>query len=246
MADADRTWTISKRIGRFAGDRRVIVLLVVGAAFLFGRAWLAENPQHDPWAPLDLRDPPGWTTENKLVALRDDPDACRAVLERSDVTFTALEPAGEGPCRREDRTVLGDLPLSPAPPPTTCPVGIAMELWMRDVVQPAAQERYGSAVAEVEHFGSFSCRRLYGRGSGPWSEHATGNAIDIAAFVLDDGTRISVLGDWEGEDNGAAFLREARDGACGLFGTVLSPEYNEAHRDHFHFDMAGRSFGVCR
>ena len=81
------------------------------------RSWLAEHPEHDPWAPLDLRDPPGWATETKLIALREDAPACRAVLERSAITHDVLEPAGEGACRREDRTRLTDYPLSPNTPP---------------------------------------------------------------------------------------------------------------------------------
>lgn len=228
-------------------DGPVITLFILGALFLAVRGWLAENPQHDPWAPLNLNDPPGWATARKLSALRQDPEECRAVLARSGVAFTALPSAGEGECRREDRTVLGDAPLSPNPPPTTCAVGAALVLWLRQGVQPAAEEVLGTAVSRVEHFGAFSCRRLYGRSEGGWSEHATGNAIDIAAFVLSDGRRISVLRDWDGEDEEAAFLHRARDEACRVFGTVLSPDYNAAHADHFHFDQAARGFGgVCR
>lgn len=228
-------------------DGPVITLFILGALFLAVRGWLAENPQHDPWAPLNLNDPPGWATARKLTALRQDPEECRAVLARSGVAFTALPSAGEGECRREDRTVLDDAPLSPNPPPTTCAVGAALVLWLRQGVQPAAEEVLGTAVSRVEHFGAFSCRRLYGRSEGGWSEHATGNAIDIAAFVLSDGRRISVLRDWDGEDEEAAFLHRARDEACRVFGTVLSPDYNAAHADHFHFDQAARGFGgVCR
>ncbi|MCH2487113.1 MAG: extensin family protein [Erythrobacter sp.] len=237
---------ISTRIGRFAGDRRVIGLLLVLAAFIGGRAWLAEHPEHDPWAPLDLRDPPGWATTMKLQALRDDVPACRAVLERSDVVFTALDAQGEGACARPDRTRLDDYPLSPASPPTTCPVAIAMQIWRTDTLEPAAQDIFGSKLQRLEHLGAYSCRRLYGRDSGAWSEHATGNAIDIGAFVLEDGTRISVLGDWEGDDDQARFLRRARDGACNAFATTLSPDYNAAHADHFHLDMSPRWSGVCR
>ena len=114
-------------------------------------------------------------------------------------------------------------------------------------MQPAARDIFGQEVARIEHFGSFSCRRLYGRDEGPWSQHATGNAIDIAGFVLADGTRIAVVNDWQGEGEKARFLREVRDGACRAFGTVLSPDYNEAHRDHFHLDQEARGLGgVCR
>ena len=50
----------------------------------------------------------------------------------------------------------------------------------------------------MEHYGSYSCRRLYGRSEGAWSEHASANAVDIAGFRLADGRRVSVLGDWQG------------------------------------------------
>lgn len=223
------------------------MLLVVFALLIAGKVWLHEHPQHDPWAPLDLRDPAGWATAAKLRALEGDVDACRAVLTRSEVSFTALPPQGEGECPRPDRTVLDRYPLAPRPPPTTCAVAIALELWKRDSLTPEAEQIFGQGVARVEHLGSYSCRRIYGRQSGQWSEHATGNAIDIAAFVLNDGTRISVLGDWNGPNaKKALFLRQVRNGACRDFSTVLSPEYNAAHRDHFHLDMSGGWGGVCR
>lgn len=83
-------------------------------------------------------------------------------------------------------------------------------------------------------------------GATPWSEHASGNAVDIAALVLADGTRISVLGDWNGENpDKALFLRQVSDGACRAFATVLGPDYNAAHRNHLHLAMAGRWGGVC-
>jgi hypothetical protein len=237
---------LSRKIGRFRLDRLLILLLLAGGLYVAGRAWLADNPQHDPWAPLNLADPPGWATQQKLADLRGDPAECRAVLDRSGVEFTALDPAGEGECRREDRTVLSDAPLSPNSPPATCAVAAGFELWMRRGVQPAAEELLGSAVARVEHFGTYSCRRIYGRSEGAMSEHATGNAIDIAGFVLEDGRRISLIADWDDAEKGA-FLHQVRDEACGIFGTVLSPDYNAAHADHFHFDQASRGFGsVCR
>lgn len=232
---------------RFPLDRAAFALLIVGALLLAAKAWLDDHPQHNPWAPLDLRDPPGWATSRKLAALRDDPAACRAVLERSGVAFTVLPVVGEGECRLSDRTVLADAPLSPSPPATTCAVGAAFELWLHRGVQPAAQDLLGAWVARIEHLGAYNCRRMYGRDTGRWSEHATGNALDVAAFVLEDGRRISVRQDWAEKGKKAAFLRRVRNEACGVFGTVLSPDYNAAHADHFHLDQASRAFGgVCR
>ena len=232
---------------RWPLDGLAVALFVAGALFLVARGWLAEHPQHDPWAPLDLADPPGWATQRKLAALRRDPAECRAVLERSGVAFTALPAAGEGACRREDRTVIAATALAPDPPAATCAVGAGMVLWLRQSVQPAAERLLGSPVARVEHFGAYSCRRLYGRDVGPWSEHATGNAIDVAAFVLEDGRRIGVARAWTQGGEEAAFLRLARDEACDVFGTVLSPDYNAAHADHLHLDQEARGFGgVCR
>lgn len=243
----DRRWTISHRIGRMRWDRAVVLVLLLLGLALAGRAWLQDNPGHNPWAPLDLRDAPGWATASKLAALRENPALCRQVLTRSAVSFSTLDPTGDGPCRREDRIVLGAFPLAPDRPPTSCAVAAALSFWLRQGIQPAARRILGREVARIEHLGSYSCRRLYGGEDGPWSEHATGNAIDIAAFILADGQRVSVLKDWPGDSEEALFLRSARDSACGSFGTVLSPDYNAAHADHLHLDQQGRSFGgVCR
>lgn len=230
----------------FRAARRALFALVPLLLAIAGWQWLQNHPQHNPWAPLDLNDPPGWATRTKLARLKEDVGACRAVLARSEVAFTALDAAGEGECARPDRTRLGDYPLSPDTPPVTCPVAIALELWRRDSLAPAARQILGSDIARIEHLGAFSCRRMYGASEGRWSEHATGNAIDIAGFVLEDGRRISVLGDWDAEGAEARFLRAVRDGACKSFATVLSPDYNAAHADHFHLDQDGRWSGVCR
>ncbi len=228
-------------------DRKLAMILVIVALLLAGRVFLAENPQHNPWAPLDLRDERGWATSTKLSGLRGDIDGCRAVLDRSDVAFEPLPATGEGECRRDDRLTLGTMPFAPRFPQMTCPVAAGMVLWLEKDVQPLAREILGSEVARIQQLGTYSCRRMYGDDSAPWSEHATGNAIDIAGFTLADGRSISVLQDWEGDDAKAQFLRAARDAACTSFGTVLSPQYNAAHADHLHLDQ-GRNpaMGACR
>ena len=228
------------------GFGTLLTVLVIAAALFAGWRWLEAHPEHNPAAPLNLNHPIGWATATKLAALKEDPAECRAVLDRSSVPYDALDPAGEGDCARPDRTQLGEFPLTPDTPPVTCPVAAALEMWRTKTVEPAASAIFDSELARIEHLGAYSCRRMYGDADAPWSEHATGNAIDVAAFVLEDERRISVLGDWDGDADEARFLRQVRDEACGVFATVLSPDYNAAHADHFHFDQDNRWTGVCR
>lgn len=126
----------------------------------------------------------------------------------------------------------------------TCPMLAAIAIWERHDVQPAAAELFGRQVERIDHFGTYACRNVNNEATGRRSEHARANAIDVAAFTLDDGETISVLEDWDGDDAKADFLHTVRDGGCKRFSTVLGPDYNAAHANHFHLDM-GR-FGICR
>src|SRR5690606_21311077 len=126
----------------------------------------------------------------------------------------------------------------------TCPLAAAFFLWERHVVQPAARRYLDREVTRIDHAGSYACRRVYGRTVGRPSQHATANAIDITGFRLSGGRRVSVLGGWNGSAAERAFLQEVHDGGCDFFGGVLGPDYNAAHRDHFHLDMG--SYGLCR
>lgn len=246
MARKSGTWRINRRTGRFRGDRRVLLILVMFAALIAAWGWLKVHPEHNPWAPLDLRHPIGLATAGKLAALKQDVEQCRVTLVRSEVAFRALPGTGGGACEQPDRTQLTTFPLAPDTPSVTCPVAAALELWRARSIGPAARDIFGSDLARIEHLGAYSCRRLYGDDEARWSEHASANAIDISAFVLEDGRRISVLDHWDGDQEEQRFLREARDGACEVFATVLSPDYNAAHANHFHFDQQSRWTGVCR
>lgn len=226
--------------------RNIVLLGLMIAAAFYGKNWLQDHPQHNPFAPLDLRDPIGMATVTKLVALRTDISECRAVLDRSGVGYTSLPPSGEGPCARPDQTQLSSYPLKPDTPAVTCPVAAALEMWRTNSLDPAARKILGSEIVRIEHMGVYNCRRIRGSGSNAWSQHATGNAIDISAFVLADGRRISVLKDWGGDTERGRFLRSIRDDACDVFATVLSPDFNAAHADHFHLDQGGSWASVCR
>lgn len=128
--------------------------------------------------------------------------------------------------------------------PVTCPTAEAFAGWVRFGVDRAARQYLGSTVTQVETMGSYSCRNV--AGTGRRSAHASADAIDIAAFRLADGRRVSVLDDWEGgSDAERDFLRVVQKSACKRFRTVLGPEYNAAHRNHFHVERGGDG-GFCR
>ena len=233
------------RISRFLWTLFLGVLLVVGCQALFRVH--PPDPEDLPWTPLDLRASIGMFTGRKLAALQRDPGLCHALLKEAGVRFAILPARQQGArCGWQDAVRLTGAAAPPVP--LACPLAAGMAVWLRRVVQPAAADLLGSRVTAVEHFGSYACRRIGGGAESGWSEHAFANAIDIAGFRLADGRRITVARDWRSGVKGD-FLHQVRDGGCRLFATTLSPDYNQAHHDHLHFDEASRGeFGwrVCR
>lgn len=129
--------------------------------------------------------------------------------------------------------------------PVQCGVGTAFAAWARYGVDRAARQILGSPLQRIETMGSYACRNV--AGSTRRSAHATAGAIDIAGFVLEDGRRISVADDWSGGSSSEKeFLRTIQRSACRRFGTVLGPEYNAAHRDHFHLEGVIDGSSFCR
>ncbi|MEL6737826.1 MAG: extensin family protein [Pseudomonadota bacterium] len=127
--------------------------------------------------------------------------------------------------------------------PVKCDTAKAFGAWARYGVDRAARQILGSRLARIETMGSYACRNI--AGSTRRSAHATGNAIDVSGFVLADGRRIDLKSDWDGGTAAEReFLRIVHKSACKRFGTVLSPEYNAAHKDHFHLEGTGKRF--CR
>ncbi|PEQ12025.1 extensin [Novosphingobium sp. PC22D] len=127
--------------------------------------------------------------------------------------------------------------------PVTCEVASAFAGWARFGVDRAARQILGSPLARIETMGSYNCRTV--AGTSRLSGHAKGNAIDVGAFVLEDGRRVSVLNDWtNGTSAERRFLRVVHDSACKRFGTTLGPNYNAAHKNHFHLEADAADF--CR
>lgn len=153
-----------------------------------------------------------------------------------------------GPVRGSQMTGL----MTPAAlnPPATlaCPLVSALDRWVSESVQPAAMRWLGSPVAEIKQISAYSCRGMVGSGGSGISEHAFGNAIDIAAFTLADGRRVTVQDGWHGSPEEQGFLRDVHLAACDHFTTVLAPGYNAAHYNHIHVDLMRRASGdrPCR
>jgi len=127
--------------------------------------------------------------------------------------------------------------------PVTCALADRFAGWARFGVDRAARQIMGSALVRIETMGSFNCRNI--AGTEHRSAHATGNAVDVSGFVLADGRRITVLGNWyAGTAQERSFLHVIEASACKRFGTVLGPDYNPAHHNHLHVELSGSSF--CR
>ncbi len=175
---------------------------------------------------------------------------CLAQLSASGAEYSPLPNAFDAPgCTRVDTVSLGGLQGDVTRfaignlGPVTCETASTFAGWARYGVDRAARVHLGSTLARIETYGSYSCRNV--AGSNRRSAHARAEAIDVAAFVLADGRRISVDGDWTGGSPAEReFLRVVRTSACKRFGTVLSPDYNAAHADHLHLEVGGGSF--CR
>jgi hypothetical protein len=129
-----------------------------------------------------------------------------------------------------------------------CPVVSALDAWFATDVQPAAMRWFGQPVASIRQFSAYSCRTVNNQPGKGLSEHAFGNALDIALFTLADGRKIHVEHGWRGAPEEQGFLRDVHLAACKHFSTVLAPGADVFHYNHIHVDMARRRNGytVCR
>jgi hypothetical protein len=139
-------------------------------------------------------------------------------------------------------------PASVVPAATlACPLVSRLDQWIASAVQPSAQRWFGQQVVEIKQISAYSCRGMNGQRGARISEHAFGNALDIAAFTLADGRRVTVKNGWHGSPEEQGFLRDVHAAACQQFSTVLAPGSNRFHYDHIHVDLARRRSGrqVC-
>ena len=217
--------------------------MALASLLLFALVDRLAPPQDLPWKPFSLNQPLGLATAGKLSRIAADPVACRLALSEGGIKFTDQPVREKDFCSTRD-TVRFASRLAPAAPVMTCPMALSYVLWERQVLAPAARETLEASITRVDHFGTYACRTIYGRPGERPSQHARANALDVAGFHLSDGRKLSIIGDFRDPGPEGRFLRAARDGACRVFGAVLSPDYNAAHADHLHLDHS--PYHLCR
>ncbi len=145
-----------------------------------------------------------------------------------------------GPAQGNTVSAFGAVAVKPAAT-LACPIVSVLDRWISESVQPAAQRWFGAPVVEIKQISAYSCRGMNGNPHAHISEHAFGNALDIAAFTLADGRRITVKDGWKGLPEEQGFLRDVQAAACQQFTTVLAPGSNVYHYDHIHVDLMRRA-----
>ncbi len=207
-------------------------------------------PSHAPAAAPPRRrsifDPPPATgiddEDDPFAVDKAGPPRTRAALPRS-----SERPAS--PPRAPRTPFTGSIgPVEIKPTATlACPIVSALDRWIVDSIQPSAMRWLGQPVAEIRQISAYSCRGMNGQRGARISEHAFGNALDIASFVLADGRKITVKDGWRGTPEEQGFLRDVQGAACEQFTTVLAPGSNRFHYDHIHVDLMRRASGrsIC-
>lgn len=178
-----------------------------------------------------------------------DTQKCFKALAREEIRYSPLPDRDYGGgCQVVGAVQLVDIgvPVSGIKA-MRCGLAEAFIGWTRNAVYPAAHQILGSDVVRIETMGTYACRNTVGTAAAytRLSGHGTANAVDVSGFLLADGRRISILKDWRSSDpQVAAFLRIIHASACKRFGTVLSPNYNAVHANHFHLEDDHKGF--CR
>jgi hypothetical protein len=190
-----------------------------------GRANAANGPLSDPSSPYDFSPEP--YDRRQVIGARSAPRTFPSPPPPSAIASPV--PAG---------------PVAVAPPATlACPLVSVLDQWIAEAVQPAALKWFGVPVVEIKQISAYSCRGMNGDPNATISEHAFGNALDIAAFTLADGRKLDVQHAWHGLPEEQAFLHDVQATACEQFTTVLAPGSNAFHYNHIHVDLMRRRSG---
>ncbi|MGK7753732.1 MULTISPECIES: extensin-like domain-containing protein [unclassified Roseovarius] len=181
---------------------------------------------------------------------RDDPELVTRGAVCGDPSIQGVvvgDVPGSGACgiaNAVEVDAVGGVLLS-QPATMNCRTAQTLNAWVKNDMKPIVGDT-GGGVVSLKVAAHYVCRTRNHKRGARLSEHSKGNAIDISAFRLRDGTDISVLNDW-GTGKRGKILRQLHSSACGPFGTVLGPGSDGYHNDHFHFDTAEhRNGSYCR
>ena len=223
----------------------LILLALIAGGIAVYESWIRIPPNFLPWGTVVLDAKPGWFANIQLNGLSADGNACRAALGRSTLKFSVMADRKIGEeCGFTDVVRADSTPIAFSPKPVaTCSLTAGLYWWQRRLNEIARVELHTSIV-RIDQLGTYACRNINSAAEGRRSQHATANAIDIAAFHTADGRVISVVQDYGKATPEGRFLDGAHDAACDLFNIVLGPRYNRLHANHFHIDMGG--FQFCR
>lgn len=130
-----------------------------------------------------------------------------------------------------------------------CEAALALAHWMKQSVIPASEVALKNAgpIVTINQASTYICRLRNSAETGKISEHARGNAIDIASFTFTDGTTVAIEPRRGDSTLTGAFQRAVSAAGCLYFTTVLDPESDAAHEHHFHMDVLKRhgDFRYC-
>nr|WP_249430992.1 extensin family protein [Enterobacter cloacae] len=222
----------------------MLIVFILVAVATVGYRWLPSH--YNPFTPLSLDDPPGPITQYKLRRLT--PEACASLLSQANHkalirTQPVADSAGACPLHNVVRVRdFGPVSLNSSFL-ASCPLALSSALFVSQQARPLTRTWTGSELVRIEHLGSYACRNIYHRPDARRSEHATAEALDISAFRLANGERVTILHGWRSTKT-QPWLQALLTASCGYYGNGLGPEYNAAHANHFHLGMRG--FGLCR
>lgn len=210
-----------------------------------------EPAQNDPTPPAsENRGKPAAEDAKAEPPEKEDPQAyaaCLADLKQAGVEFSEAKPIDDGNGCGIDKplTVRSVLPGIKLEPEATmrCQTALALSRWAKASVLPAADIAYGPNPPHITAFNqatSYACRNRNNAETGKISEHAHGNAIDIAGFTFSDGKSFIIEPRQKDSTLVGAFERAITASACLFFTTVLGPASDAAHETHLHLDVLKR------
>ncbi|MXN49998.1 extensin [Shinella sp. AETb1-6] len=177
-----------------------------------------------------------------------DEAACRVALQKIGAVFKEVPAIEDGKaCGIDKPLLLSALKdgVKVEPPATVrCDTALQLARWVEGSVAPALSTAMpGETVSQVSQASAYVCRNRNNAETGRISEHAFGNAIDIAGFTLKSGKTITIRPADKDPSLEGAFQRAITEAACLYFTTVLDPGSDAAHENHLHLDVKERRGG---